>query len=194
MVKRFVIPLHVLWPRAGTSPRDGSGSLRCALTVCCLRFIRPLLLPGLPVGFQVAATGYEKVSTCEVHPTLMAIWKLTSDIHDGARLRPWIFSLSDEAEKSATHDGSAQGLFRGLVFFSVWARFVPFFHASLLFWLPWAVCVFGAVCGRLVLCPRASFSMALLSCGLMTRFKIASQLQIKGRRPMWAFSSPRHLG
>ena len=45
---------------------------------------------------------------------------------------------------------------------SVWARFVPFFLASLLSYLPWAVCVFGAVCGRLVLCSRASFSTALL--------------------------------
>ena len=129
--------------------------------------LRPLSLPGLPGGFQVAATGYEKVSTCEVHPILMAVRKLIGNIHVVALWRPW-FLLRDEAEKSATHDGSAYGLVSGFA-----VRFVfalrPSFGLRPSFLLRWVACALGA--RPSVSCAHGlSFSMALLSCGLVTRF------------------------
>ena len=111
--------------------------------------LRPLSLPGLPGGFQVAATGYEKVSTCEVHPILMAVRKLIGNIHVVALWRPW-FLLRDEAEKSATHDGSAYGLVSGFA-----VRFVfalrPSFGLRPSFLLRWVACALGALCVPLCL-------------------------------------------
>ena len=104
---RFVIPYLFSGRGLGLSPAAWFSMLRSHSMLFTL--LRPLSLPGLPGGFQVAATGYEKVSTCEVHPILMAV----RNIHVVALWRPW-FLLRDEAEKSATHDGSACGLVSGI--------------------------------------------------------------------------------
>ena len=144
--------------------------------------LRPLSLPGLLGGFQVAATGYEKVSTCEVHSILMSVRKLIGNIHVVALRRPW-FMLRDEAEKSATHDGSAYGLVLGFAVRLVFAL-RPSFGLRPSFLLRWVACALGALCVPLCLvltgCP---FDGTLLSCALVTRTEIASPLLIKGRKP-----------
>ena len=147
-------PLHVLWSRAGSSPAAVL-VLHVALSQYSLfALLRPLSLPGLPGGFQMAANGYEKVSTCEVHPILMAVRKLIGNIHVVALWRPWFF-LRDEAEKSATHDGSAYGLVSGFA--------VPFGFALRPSFglLPLFLAAVGCLCSWCSLRPSVSCALGL---------------------------------
>ena len=79
---RFVFPYMFSGRGLGLPPRRYCfSSLRSHSMSSTLH--RLLCLPGLPGGFQVAATGDEKSSTCEVLHILMAVRKLISDIHVG---------------------------------------------------------------------------------------------------------------
>ena len=141
---RFVIPYLFSGRGLGLPPlRFWLSTFRSRSTLFTL--LRPLSLPGLPGGFQVAATGNEKVSTCEVRPILIAV----RNIHVVALWRPW-FLHRDETEKSATHDRSAYGLVSGFA-----VRFVfalrPSFGLRSSFLLRWVACALGALCVPLCL-------------------------------------------
>ena len=141
----------------------------------------------------MAATGDEKSSTCEVLNILMAVRKLISDIHVGARLRPWVF-LKKMKRRSQQHTmGVPMLLVSG---FAVRFGFAlrPSFGLLPLFCFGGLLVLLVLFASLCVLCSRVALSMVLLSCALMTRTEIASRLLIKGRRSTRAFSSPRHLG
>ena len=191
-------PLHVLWPRAGSSP-----AAVLVLYVALSQYFDYASSFSLSSGATWRIPGGDN-GRDEVHHRQGVLYPHGRlEAHQrhprpGA-FAPLDFSLSDEAEKSATHSGSAQGAFRGLVF--CLASSCGFLLCFLPLLASLGCCVFGAVRTCFGFGFRVSFPTALLLGELMTRIEtapqlmeIASRLLIKGRSPTRALSSPRHLG
>ena len=172
-------------------PRGGSGSLRCAPTVCRLRFFVFFVFRGRLVDsrWRQRARRSPASARCTLSTWLSGRSPKTSTTW---RVRALGFFVERKRGESATHSGSAQGAFRGLVF--CLASSCGFLLCFLPLLASLGCRVFGAVRACFGFGFRVSFPTALLLGELMTRTEIASRLLIKGRRPTRAFSSPRHLG
>ena len=182
--------LHVLWPRAGSSTA-AILVLYIHLSLNVIHASSSSLSSGAAWWIPGGDNGQDEVHHRQGVPYRRAVQEITNDIHVVARRRLGFF-VKRKCRESATHRRSASGALRGLVLclaFS-WGFLLCFFSPR----VSLGLCVLGVVCVCLAFCSRTSFPTALLLSELMNQLDSATQLVIKGRRPMRAFSSPRHLG